>query len=131
MSNEYLANRYGKTRARAKNQRLIWVTVGTALVVTFFAWSISINFATGASITGAVQNFDVTGPKQTKVTIQINNQSVKDGACSIKVLNKNFTVVGYKEVDVASALGKTATIETAVNTTDLGVSASVASCWLK
>ena len=131
MTNEYLSKRYGKTAAKARKQRVFWTSVGTMLVVAFFIWSISINFASPAKISGAMQNFTVVDALQTKVTVKISNPTAQDGRCSINVLNKGFSVVGYKELAVAGSLGKAPSIDALINTTSLGVSATVDRCWFK
>jgi hypothetical protein len=131
MTSEYLENRYGKTKAKARNQRIFWVSVGAILVVAFFAWSIAINFLTPANISANVKNFTVSSPEQTQVTVSIENPTGRDGTCAIKVLNEQFTVIGYKELAIAASLGRSATLEISVNTLNLGVSASVDRCWLK
>ena len=131
MTNEYLSSRYGKTAAKARNQRIFWISVATLLVVAFFVWSISINFASPAKISGTMQNFTVTDALQTKVTIKVSNPTEQDGRCAINVLNKAFSVVGYKEVEIDGSLGKSPSIDASVNTTNLGVSATVDRCWFK
>lgn len=131
MTNEYLSNRYGKTAAKARNQRIFWIGVAALLVVSFFVWSISINFASPAKISGTMQNFVVTDALQTKVTIKVSNPTEQDGRCAINVLNKSFSVVGYKELEIDGSLGKSASIDASINTTNLGVSATVDHCWFK
>jgi hypothetical protein len=131
MTNEYLATRYGDSKAKARKQRVFWTSVGAILVVAFFAWSIAVNFAMPAKMTATIQNFSVTSELQTRVTINASNETTKDGFCAIKVLNQGFSVVGYKEVAIAGRLGKNPEINSAVNTTDIGVSASVDHCWFK
>lgn len=131
MTNEYLSNRYGKTAAKARNQRIFWIGVAALLVVSFFVWSISINFASPAKISGTMQNFVVTDALQTKVTLKVSNPTEQDGRCAINVLNKSFSVVGYKELEIDGSLGKSASIDASINTTNLGVSATVDHCWFK
>ena len=131
MTNEYLSNRYGKTTARARNQRIFWIGFATLMVVSFFVWSISINFASPAKITATMQNFVVTDALQTKVTVKVSNPTEQDGTCAINVLNKAFSVVGYKELEISGSLGKAPSIEASINTTNLGVSATVDNCWFK
>jgi hypothetical protein len=131
MTNEYLANRYGKTKASARNQRIFWIAVGTILVISFFVWSIAVNFVSPVTLSATIKNFEITNAQQTSVTISIDNPSQRDGVCAVRVLNESFSVVGYKEVVVSSALGKGSDIDTKVNTTNLGVSANVERCWFK
>ena len=131
MTNEYLANRYGKSPAKARNQRILWTSIGALLVVAFFVWSIAINFGSPAKLSASVQNFAVVSEIQTNVTVTVNNPTSQDGVCAINVLNKGFSVVGYKELVVAGSLGNQPTLEAAINTTSLGVSTTVDRCWFK
>lgn len=131
MTNDYLGNRYGRTKVRARNQRRIWIIVAAALILTFFGWSIFVNFASPASLTAKVQSFEVISPIQAKVTIQVANPVERDGVCAVQLLNKGFTVVGYREQPVSGSLGKAPAIEVPVNTMNVGVSASIDRCWFK
>jgi hypothetical protein len=65
------------------------------------------------------------------MTIAVENPSEQDGVCAVQVLNNSYAVVGYKELTVAGSLGEKPTLETVLNTTDLGVSATVDRCWFK
>jgi hypothetical protein len=123
MTNEYLSNRYGKSKAKARNQRIMWITVGALLVITFFVWS--------ARLTAEIKNFDITSNQQAEVTILVSNATKQDGICAVRVLSTDFSVVGYKEVAVSATLGAVAAIDTKVNTTYQGVSANVERCWFK
>lgn len=131
MTNDYLANRYGNSKAKARIQRILWSSVATGLVVAFFVWSISINFAAPSKISAVVQSFTIVDDIQTRMTITVENPSQKDGVCAVQVLNNSYAVVGYKELSVAGALGEKPTLETVLNTTNLGVSATVDRCWFK
>jgi hypothetical protein len=131
MTNEYLANRYGKSESRARNQRVLWTIVGAALLVTFLVWSLLINFAGPSNISANIKNFELKSPIQTTATVSVNNPTGRDGVCAIRVLNKAFAIIGYREVPVDGNLGTAADIETSINTTELGVSATVDRCWFK
>lgn len=131
MTNEYLANRYGKSPTKARNQRVLWTVVGAALLIAFLVWSLLINFAAPASISANIKNFELKSPIQTTATVAVINPTQRDGICAIRVLNKSFAIVGYRELKVAGSLGSQAELETSVNTTELGVSATVDRCWFK
>jgi hypothetical protein len=131
MSNDYLANRYGNSKAKARNQRILWSSVAAGLVVAFFVWSISINFAAPSKISAVVQSFTIVDEIQARMTIDVENPSQQDGVCAVQVLNSSYAVVGYKELAVAGDLGEKPTLEAVLNTTDLGVSATVDRCWFK
>jgi hypothetical protein len=129
MTNDYLAKRYGKTKGKARNQRILWTAVGSLLLVVFFVWAILINFAAPATLTATVQNFTVVSPQQTKVTITVASAPVRHGICVIKVLDSAFAIVGYKEVTISPTSGEN--LAETVNTVSTGVSATVDRCWLK
>ena len=131
MTNDYLANRYGNTKARARNQRILWTSVGVVLVVSFFVWSISVNFTTPSKITAEIQSFSVANEIRTDVKVSVENPTQKDGVCAVQVLSNSYGVVGYKEVAVSGNLGVAPVIDVVLNTTNLGVSATVDRCWFK
>jgi hypothetical protein len=131
MTNDYLANRYGNTKAKARNQRILWTSVGASLLVAFFVWSIAVTFTTPANLTGEVQSFKVIDDTQTQVKFTVENPTNQDGVCAVQVLSNSFGVVGYKEVPVPGDLGDAPSIDVALNTTNLGVSATIVRCWFK
>ena len=131
MTNEYLANRYGNTKAKARNQRILWTSVASMLAVAFFTWSIVVTFTSPNKITAEIQSFNVVDNIQTDLKISIENPTTQDGACAVQVLSNSYGVVGYKEVQVPGDLGNAPVIDVVVNTTNLGVSATVDRCWFK
>lgn len=131
MTNDYLANRYGNTKAKARNQRILWTSVGALLAVSFFVWSIAVNFSAPSKITAEIQSFSVVDEIRTDLKVSVENPTKQDGVCAVQVLSNSYGVVGYKEVAVAGNLGEAPVIETVLNTTNLGVSATVDRCWFK
>ena len=131
MTNDYLANRYGNSKAKARNQRILWTSVGAVLLIAFFAWSIAINFSAPSKITAEIQSFSVISEIQTRMTVSVENPTQQDATCAVQVLSNSYAVVGYKELKVDGDLGKAAVIEAVLNTTNLGVSATVDRCWFK
>jgi hypothetical protein len=131
MTNDYLANRYGNTKAQARNQRILWTSVGVVLAVAFFIWSITVTFSTPSKITAEIQSFKVVDEIQTALKVSVQNPTKQDGICALQVLSNSYGVVGYKEVAVAGSLGAAPVIDAVLNTTNLGVSATVDRCWFK
>jgi len=131
MTNDYLANRYGNTKAQARNQRILWTSVGVVLAVAFFIWSITVTFSTPSKITAEIQSFKVVDEIQTALKVSVQNPTKQDGICALQVLSNSYGVVGYKEVAVAGSLGEAPVIDAVLNTTNLGVSATVDRCWFK
>ena len=131
MTNEYLANRYGNTKAKARNQRILWTSVGAVLILAFLIWSITISFSAPSKITAEIQSFSVIDELRAELKVSVENPTKQDGVCAVQVLSSSYGVVGYKEVPVAGSLGDAPVIDAALNTTNLGVSATVDRCWFK
>lgn len=131
MTNEYVANRYGKNAAKARNQRILWTIVAAIMLLAFLAWSVIVNFSSPANLTAKVQDFTVSSNLQTQVTIKVTNPKSEDGVCAVNVLDVGYAVVGYKEVAIAGNLGESPSVSTTINTNNLAVSATVDKCWFK
>ena len=131
MTNDYLANRYGNTKAKARNQRILWTSVGVVLAVSFFVWSIAVSFTAPSKITAEIKSFTVVDDIRTDLKVSVENPTKQDGVCAVQVLSNSYGVVGYKEVAVAGNLGVAPVIDAVLNTTNLGVSATVDRCWFK
>jgi hypothetical protein len=131
MTNDYLANRYGNTKAKARNQRILWTSVGVVLAVSFFVWSIAVSFTAPSKITAEIKSFTVVDDIRTDLKVSVENPTKQDGVCAVQVLSNSYGVVGYKEVAVAGNLGEAPVIDAVLNTTNLGVSATVDRCWFK
>jgi hypothetical protein len=131
MTSDYLANRYGNSKAKTRNQRILWTSVGASLLVAFFVWAIAVTFTAPGKITAEMKSFNVVDEIQTTLQITVENPTQQDGFCAVQVLSNSYGVVGYKELAVAGDLGQNPTIEAVLNTTKLGVSATVDRCWFK
>ena len=131
MTNEYLANRYGNTKAKARNQRILWTSVGAVLILAFLIWSITINFSAPSKITAEIQSFSVIDELRAELKVSVENPTKQDGVCAVQVLSSSYGVVGYKEFPVAGSLGAAPVIDAVLNTINLGVSATVDRCWFK
>jgi hypothetical protein len=131
MTNEYLANRYGKGKASARTQRIFWISVGSILLTIFLTWSMLINFAAPAQVSATIKNFDITSAQQASITLTIDNPTERDSVCAVRVLSTDFSVVGYREIAVSGSQGKALDLNTKVNTASQGVSANIERCWFK
>ncbi len=128
---DYLAERYGRTKVRAAQDRRRWIIVAALLVLAFLLWSIYTNFFMPRPPVFATTGFVIESPQRATVTFEVTPGS-GDGVCAVQVLSQSYAVVGYREVAVDSEpAGKKQTRTVAINTTELGVSGLVDKCWLK
>lgn len=136
MSNpaDLLAERYGRSPESAKRQRRLVIITAVGLLVAFFTWAIWAQFASTPKLEYKTSAFKIISPQEATVdfdVIAIERPII----CVVQVLDNNFEVVGFKEVEVAAkaqgAIPAWQTVSTRLNTTELGVSGLVHDCRVK
>ena len=128
---DLVSERYGKSKKRSSRERLLWGALATALLLTFFVWAVSVTIEGANRVTSQDLAYEILGPNQAKVKFEVTKPANTDVICAVKVLNNGFAVVGYREIEIAASPEKLVTLETLVNTSELGVTGLVDSCWRK
>lgn len=128
---DLISARYGATKKRSGRQRLIWGSVAASLLLIFMVWAVSVTIENANKITSQDLAYVILSPNQASVKFQITKPANTDVVCAVQVLNSGFAVVGYKEVQIPASPEKVVTLETLVNTSELGVTGLVDTCWRK
>lgn len=128
---DLVSERYGKSKKRSSRERLIWSFVAGSLVAIFLFWAVSVTIEGANRVTSQDLAYEILGPNQAKVKFEVTKPTDTDVICSVKVLNNAFAVVGYREIAIAASAEKVVTLETLVNTSELGVTGLVDRCWRK
>lgn len=123
---DLMATRYGKAPNDGKRNRRMVFTAATLLIMTFLGWAIWVAASGANQVKFQSIGYEVIDANHTSVRFSVESPA-GPAVCAVQVLNQGFSVVGYREIAIASA-GK---YETFVNTTELGVSGLVDKCWLK
>ena len=127
MTQELLAERYGKTKGPRRRDRVIATVIAAVALVAFLVWGISVTAYNDSQITASVIGYQIVADSQVDVKLTIDKGSDKTVICQIEALAKDFEVVGYKEV----AFQNTLELNTSIVTIKPAVSAVAKQCWLK
>lgn len=128
---DLISTRYGATKKRSGRERLIWGAVVASLLAIFMVWAVSVTIEGAAKITSQDLAYVILSPNQASVKFEVTKPANTDVICAVQVLNSGFAVVGYREVQIAASPEKVVTLETLVNTSELGVTGLVDKCWRK
>lgn len=129
-TNQTLDDRYGRKPTRFSSRTKISVAAA-ALLTIFLGWGIWVTFFAPVSATASVAGYEVVDSEHTVIRFSLDKPTGKPVVCAARVMNKAYSVVGYKEVLVPANSDASGVITVSVNTTETGVSGLVDRCWLK
>ncbi|GAA1503247.1 hypothetical protein BJ978_003139 [Agromyces terreus] len=127
-----LATRYGRTRKRRRRDLVMLVVAGVAFAVVLVAWVV------WAGLDGQQANVQATDTghvvhndeRNVEVTWTLSAPPGETVACTIKALDDEFTVVGWRVVEIpASDLHLRSLTET-VRTAQDAATGLISTCWL-
>jgi hypothetical protein len=129
---DQLAARYGRTRKRRTRDLVTLVIAGVAFAAVLIGWVVWAGLDgqqanVQATDTGHVVNND---ERNVEVTWTLSVPAGETTACTIKALDDEFTVVGWRVVEIpASDLHLRSLTET-VRTARDAATGLISSCWL-
>ncbi|MBF4613071.1 DUF4307 domain-containing protein [Curtobacterium sp. VKM Ac-1376] len=126
-----LDERYGRTPARAHRSRLIAILAAVAVAVVFGAWVIWAGL--DQSDRGLDQDdvgYEVLSEHSTVVHSQVSVDPGVEAKCAVQVLDKSYSIVGWKEITLPASEQRTRSITTRVTTTTRGVTGLIHDCWI-
>jgi len=128
---DLISERYGRSKKRSGRERMLWSALAASLLMTFLIWAVAVTIEGANKVTSQDLAYVIMGPNQAKVKFEVTKPQNVDVICAVKVLNSGFAIVGYREIKIAASPEKVVTLETLVNTSELGVTGLVDSCWRK
>ncbi len=128
MSEELLADRYGRTRRRP------WVfpAIVVLLLATAVAWTlwVALDHA-DKPVTAQVYGYTVVNDHQIKVTIQVKREAGTKAVCTVNAQALDHSIVGERDVAVPVTTGATTRVQAVVETERRAVAAELKGCVLK
>lgn len=126
-----LDDRYGRTAGRSRRTRFIAIVVAAAIVVVFGAWVIWAGPGqTSHGLDSDDVGYRIVSAHRATVDSQVSVDPGTTAKCAVQVLDKSYTIVGWKVVTLPPATERTRTITTTVNTTTRGVTGLIHTCWV-
>lgn len=126
-----LDDRYGRTPDRARRNRLIGVLVAAAVALVFTVWVIWAGPGqTSHGLDSDDIGYQVVSDHETVVHSQVSVDPGTAARCAVQVLDKSYTIVGWKEIPVPASDQRTRTINTPVKTVSRGVTGLIHDCWV-
>jgi Domain of unknown function (DUF4307) len=130
-STHTLDDRYGRTKNWKLRNRAVFVILGVVIVVVFTAWVVWGGLLTpGAQIDTDDIGSVVHSSSLTTVRYQLAVDPGTAVKCAAEALDENFSVVGWKIIDVPASDAHTRVLSTDVRTTQRAASGLIYSCWL-
>ncbi|GAA2028724.1 hypothetical protein GCM10009819_10490 [Agromyces tropicus] len=126
-----LAERYGRTRRRRRRERLILVGAAIAFAVVLGAWVV------WAGLDGSRPQVQATDlghrlldSRAVEVTWRLSVPAGTDTACIVQALNEDFTVVGWKVVEIPASERPLRTFTETVRTAQEANTGLISQCWV-
>ncbi len=126
-----LDDRYGRTPGRARRAKLVGVVTAVAVALVFLVWVIWAGPAqTSHGLDTDAVGYQVVSDHETVVHAQISVDPGTVAKCAVQVLDKSYTIVGWREVRLPASDQRTRSISTPVNTVTRGVTGLIHDCWV-
>jgi len=130
MTQDAIAERYGRTPAARRRSLVLGLgTLGAVLVVAI-AWVLWAGFAGAA---GALETRDlgyVTHEDTVDVSFEVSVDPGTPVSCALQALNQQFAIVGWKIVDLPGTASRTARYTENVRVSEPAVTGLIYRCWL-
>ena len=123
--------RYGRTpNRRLRDRRVLWITAaGFALVLV--AWVVWAGLDGSKPLIEARDTrHSIIDEHSVSVTFEVSMPTGTAASCAVEALNQNFTIVGWKVVDLAPSDRYTRSFTEIVRTTELSNTGLIYRCWL-
>ncbi|KTR41534.1 hypothetical protein NS263_04450 [Curtobacterium oceanosedimentum] len=126
-----LDDRYGRTPDRRRRSRLFGIVAAIAVVLVFVAWVVWAGLDQEShGLDNTELGYTVVSDHRTVVHSQVSADPGTEVRCAVQVLDKSYSIVGWKEVTLPASEQRTRSISTAVNTTTRGVTGLIHDCWV-
>jgi hypothetical protein len=126
-----LDDRYGRSPARRRRSLVLAVIVAVIIAVTFGVWVI---WAGPGQDDHGLDSEDVGYRVESNEMTLVHSQVSADPGtkvdCAVQVLDRSFSIVGWKIVSIPASTQNTTSIDTQVRTSARGVTGLINKCWV-
>jgi len=126
-----LDDRYGRTPGRVRRARLVGVVAAAAVALVFLAWVIWAGTGqTSHGLDTDTIGYQVVSDHETVVHSQVSVDPGTAARCAVQVLDRSYTIVGWREVRLPASDQRSRSISTSVATVSRGVTGLIHDCWV-
>lgn len=123
--------RYGRTASTKRRDRMLLIALGAVIVVVMVCWTLwaGLDQVRGSSVNVDTGANSVVDSQHVQVTFTVSAEAGASVACAIEAQDVEFTVTGWKIVQLPISQKTTRSFTETVRTSQPSVSGSVDSCW--
>jgi hypothetical protein len=127
--------RYGRTPDRRRRVIFATIAIAVALALAFAAWLVWSGAASGstggqAAFEATDTGFIVVNDREVTVTWDFSVDPGTPARCAIQAVSSNYSIIGWKVVDVPASTTRTRQLSETVRTTEPASSGLIYRCWL-
>lgn len=126
-----VGSRYGRSERTRRRDRWLLIALGAFIVVVMACWTIwaGLDQVQGSGVSVETGPNQVVDDQHVKVGFTVQADAGVSVACAVEAQDVEFTVTGWKIVQLPISSKVTRSFTTTVRTVEPSVSGSVASCW--
>ncbi|WP_165307351.1 DUF4307 domain-containing protein [Agromyces binzhouensis] len=127
-----LARRYGRTPARRRRDRSILVGGAIAFAAVLVSWVVWAGLDGNTPLVQATDlGHELLDTRAVEVTWRLSVPSGNATACVVQAFNEDFTVVGWKVVEIPASDRPLRTFTETVRTAQEANTGLISTCWLR
>jgi hypothetical protein len=131
MTQQAMAERYGRTATSRRRTRLIAVAAAAGVVVVVVAWVLWVGlFGPAASLETRDLGYADAGSGTVDISFEVTTEPGTEVSCALQALNERFAIVGWKVVALPASDRRTRSFTENVRTTEPAVTGLIYRCWL-
>lgn len=123
--------RYGRTPAKKRRDRWIYVTAAAAAAIVLIAWVIWAGLdKAGGTLDAVDQGATILNARSVSISYQVSMPVGSTASCALQVQNEAHSIVGWRVVKVPASSQYTNSYTDVVRSTEPGVTGLIYLCWL-
>ncbi|WP_353815729.1 DUF4307 domain-containing protein [Agromyces sp. SYSU T00266] len=127
-----LSDRYGRTPTRRRRDRSILIGAAIAFAAVLVSWVVWAGLDGNAPLVQATDlGHELLDERAVEVTWRLSVPSGNATACIVQAFNEDFTVVGWKVVEIPASERPLRTFTETVRTAQEANTGLISHCWLR
>lgn len=126
-----IAARYGRTPAKKRRDRLIYLVAGAAAAIVVVAWVLWAGLdQAGGTLDAEDKGSTIVDARTVSISYQVSMPVGQTASCALQVQNEAHGIVGWRIVKVPASTRYTTSYTQTVLSSEPGVTGLIYRCWL-